>query len=226
MAQVKGGRSRLAGRLGAGRAGSVVAAVLALAVLGAGVSAATQRGGSGGFEIERSSGEAGDPDEPAKAGETDDETSDEPARLTVHVDGAVAAPGVYELVGEGLRLNDAVEAAGGLVEDADTSQVNLAAELADGQKVHVPLKAEGPGEAVVDGTATGRAATSSGTGLVNLNTATAAELQGLPGIGEATARAIIEDRERNGPFTSAEDLMRVSGIGEKKFQKLSERVYV
>ena len=226
MAQVKGGRSRLAGRLGAGRARSVVAAVLALAVLGAGVSAATQRGGSGGFEIERSSGEAGDPDEPAKAGETDAEMSDEPARLTVHVDGAVAAPGVYELVGEGLRLNDAVEAAGGLVEDADTGQVNLAAELADGQKVHIPLKVEGPGEAVVDGTATGRAVTSSGAGLVNLNTATAAELQGLPGIGEATARAIIEDRERNGPFTSAEDLMRVSGIGEKKFQKLSERVYV
>ena len=226
MAQVKGGRSRLAGRLGAGRAGAVVAAVLALAVLGAGASAATQRGGSGGFEIERSSGEAGDTDSPAKAGGTDAETSDEPARLTVHVDGAVAAPGVYELVGEGLRLNDAVEAAGGLVEDADTSQVNLAADLADGQKVHIPLKAEGPGEAVVDGTATGRAATSSEAGLVNLNTATEEQLRTLPGIGEVLARRIVDYREMNGPFASVEELTAVEGIGNALLYRLRELVTV
>ena len=145
----------------------------------------------------------------------------------MHVDGAVASPGVYELSGDVLRVNDAVLAAGGLLEDADTTSMNLAAELVDGQKVLVPVRqpeAEA-GEAGASGAASASAA-SSGSALVNINLATADQLQALSGVGEATARAIVEDREVHGPFSSIEDLMRVSGIGQKKFEKLRGQICV
>ena len=141
-----------------------------------------------------------------------------PDTVVVHVDGAVVSPGVYELPA-GSRAGDAVAAAGGLAEGADTTAINLAAVLADGEKVYVPLE----GEAV---TSSQEGSLEGGAAPVNLNTATAEELDGLPGIGEATAQAIIEDREANGPFLSPEDLMRVSGIGEKKFERLEGLVCV
>lgn len=135
----------------------------------------------------------------------------------VHVDGAVASPGVYELAA-GSRVNDAVAAAGGLSEGADTSALNLAAPLADGEKIYVPREGE-PTDASAP-------VVSQEGAPVNLNTATAAELDELPGIGESTAAAIIEDREQNGPFATPEDLMRVSGIGEKKYERLEGLVCV
>lgn len=149
----------------------------------------------------------------------------EPVLLVVHVDGAVAAPGVYELA-EGSRVNDAVLAAGGLVEGADTSSINLASPLVDGGKVHVPSAEElaATTTGVVSSSSSSAGSTSSG--LVNINLATAEELQTLSGVGEATAAAIIEDREANGPFTSPEDLMRVSGIGEKKYAKVKDHICV
>lgn len=165
-------------------------------------------------------------DEPA-ADEAQGEGADEPTVLLVHVDGAVEAPGVYELE-EGSRVNDAVLAAGGLLDEADTTSLNLAAPLADGQKVHVPV----PGEASVAAGEGQPAAGQGGSGSdlerapVNINTADVATLDELPGVGEATALAIVEDREANGPFTSPEDLMRVSGIGEKKFAKLEAMICV
>ena len=144
--------------------------------------------------------------------------------VTVDVDGAVVCPGVYELP-EGARVKDAVTKAGGLAEDSDTTGVNLAQKLEDGQKVVIPRTGEhmtgvtvGSGAAVE---APGTQAT-----LVNINTADIAELDSLPGVGESTARAIVEDREQNGPFTCPEDLMRVSGIGEKKFARLQALVCV
>jgi len=159
------------------------------------------------------------------------------------VDGAVASPGVYELSGSSPRVRDLVEAAGGLRADADTSTVNLAAVLTDGQKVHVPAQGEATGGETADvaggsasggGSATGGEASGGGSttggeaagGLVNINTASAEELQTLPGVGEATARAIIQERTDKGPFKSKEDLMRVSGIGEKKFAKVKELICV
>lgn len=150
--------------------------------------------------------------------------------VVVHVDGAVAAPGVYELA-EDARVNDAVAAAGGLLSEADTSTINLAAPVSDGAKVHIPTSEElsagaqaTPGDSGADGVPTGAAPAAPS--LVNINTATSEELQGLSGVGEATAAAIIEDRQANGPFATPEDLMRVSGIGEKKFAKIKAHICV
>lgn len=150
--------------------------------------------------------------------------------VVVHVDGAVAAPGVYELADDA-RVNDAVAAAGGLLSEADTSTINLAAPVSDGAKVHIPTSEElsdgaqaTSGDSGADGVPTGAAPAVPA--LVNINTATSEELQGLSGVGEATAAAIIEDRQANGPFATPEDLMRVSGIGEKKFAKIKADICV
>lgn len=145
----------------------------------------------------------------------------------VHIDGAVVAPGVYELTGALPRVNDAVIAAGGLAGDADTSTLNLAAVLSDGEKIHVPRQGEAMAAGQTSsGAASGPDVGASSSGVININTATAEELDSLPGIGPSTAAAIVEDRERNGPFASPEDLMRVSGIGEGKFSKLKDQIRV
>lgn len=221
---------RLARRYGVvGRRAAAAALVLALLV--AGVAAAAGMAATGGVEVVREEGTAapasGGSAEPGAEGEArGDEAAgkgEEVAEgvVVVHVDGAVGAPGVYALGGEP-RVNDAIVAAGGLAEGADTSGINLAARLSDGEKVHVPLV----GEAPQAGAEPASDAPGGSDGPVNLNTATVEELDELPGVGEATALAIVEDRERNGPFSSPEDLMRVSGIGEKKFEKLEGLVCV
>lgn len=148
------------------------------------------------------------------------------ASIFVHIDGAVVAPGVYELTGALPRVNDAVMAAGGLAGDADTSTLNLAAVLSDGEKIHVPRQGEAVAGQTSSGAASGSDVGRPSSGLININTATAEELDSLPGIGPSTAAAIVEDRERNGPFASPEDLMRVSGIGEGKFSKLKDQIRV
>ena len=172
----------------------------------------------------------GSPEKTATETESEESQGEQP-RCIVHVDGAVGAPGVVELTGTDLRVYDAVKAAGNLLEDADTTTVNLAEPLSDGAKIHIPHVGEQADEtqaAPMAGQAETVGATGTGGGkvLVNLNTATAEELQTLNGVGEATARAIIEDREQNGPFATPEDLMRVSGIGEKKFAKIRSDVCV
>lgn len=155
---------------------------------------------------------------------SDDDTGDEaPTQVMVDVGGAVMQPGVVTLA-EGSRVADAIAAAGGLAADADTSSLNQAAKVADGQKVSVPRVGEAsvaPGSADSSG-AIGSAydSSASGSGLVNINSASAEELDALPGVGPSTAAAIVEDREQNGPFNSVDDLLRVSGIGEKKLERL------
>lgn len=144
----------------------------------------------------------------------------------VHIDGAVVAPGVYEMTGSLPRVNDAVMAAGGLAGDADTSALNLAAVLSDGEKIYVPRQGEVVAGQASSGAASGSDVGASSSGVININTATAEELDSLPGIGPSTAAAIVEDRERNGPFASPEDLIRVSGIGEGKFSKLKDQIRV
>lgn len=146
--------------------------------------------------------------------------------VVVDVTGAVVAPTVARLPA-GSRVDDAVLAAGGYAEDADLSAINRAALLVDGQKVHVPRVGEASA-AEEGGYSFGQdvSAASDGSGLVNINTADASALDALPGVGPATAEAIIKDREENGPFASIEDIMRVSGIGEKKFENLKDAICV
>lgn len=159
-------------------------------------------------------------DEAAAPNSSEPEAVEVKAQVYVYVTGAVANPGVYSL-DEGLRVCDAVEAAGGLTEDADASTVNLARVLSDGEHIALPTKAEVE-TALAQGSAGGAAASS----LVNINTADASALETLSGVGSATAQAIISDREQNGPFSTIEDLMRVDGIGEKKFAKLKDSICV
>ena len=140
--------------------------------------------------------------------------------MYVHVSGAVQEPGLYELP-EGSRIAAAVEAAGGFSEDAATDGVNLARVLFDGEQIVVPTIEEAAAGSTSEGSST-----TSSSSLVNINTASASELDTLPGIGPATAEKIIADREANGPFTTIEDLKRVSGIGDKKYENLADLICV
>lgn len=142
--------------------------------------------------------------------------------IAVHVSGAVAAPGVYELE-EGARVADAVELAGGFLEGAAENALNLARVLNDGEQVVVPTAEEQAAQQAAVESAGGTASLG---GKVNINTASAEQLDTLPGVGESTAQKIIADREANGPFSSPEDLKRVSGIGDKKYAELADLITV
>lgn len=143
------------------------------------------------------------------------------AAIFVHILGAVAVPGLYELH-EGDRAVDAVAAAGGFAEGADQSQLNLARFVTDGEQIVVPVVGAAPPPA--PGAVTGGGAVVAG--KVNINTADAAALETLPRVGPAMAARIIEWRETNGRFTAVEDLMSVTGVGEKTFDSLKDLVTV
>lgn len=140
--------------------------------------------------------------------------------VVVHVAGAVSAPGVYTLPADS-RVDDAVRAAGATA-DADLSQLNLAQKLADGQKITVPVA----GAAPADGSSAATTADNDNGGLININTATQEELESLPSIGEVRAQAIIAYREEHGGFRTTDELMEVSGIGEKIFADISPHITV
>ena len=153
-------------------------------------------------------------------------TTTAPLAVVVHVAGAVVAPGLHKL-SPGARVADAIEAAGGLLAGADEARINLAAPLADGERVYVPVAGEDAPPVVVGGT--GPSDTAGGgppAGPVNLNTADEAELDVLPGVGPATAGAIITYREEIGGFTSVDELLDVPGIGETKLEQLRPLVTV
>ena len=150
------------------------------------------------------------------------------AEVYVDVDGAVVRPGVYRLK-DGARVSQAIDAAGGLTAEADVAGLNRASKVTDGQKISVPTVGEQHAAAAVGGAESGAATTSgagSSSGLVNINTASAAELQTLSGIGPSMAQSIIDERTQNGAFASVDDLMRVSGIGEKKLAKIKDGICV
>lgn len=215
-------------------AGLLVGACAGGSVMASGAAEGDSWGGSG-IEVKRAHDGAGDDAEGDGTSSSDaNGLSDEEATaeakdaIVVDVAGAVASPGVVELK-DGARVADALGAAGGLAEDADLTSVNRAARLTDGQRVYVPRVGEQVAPVEGDGSAgaAGEGTQSTATGqAVNINTAGLAELDALPGVGPATAQAIIDDREANGPFTAPEDLMRVSGIGEKKFEKLKSSICV
>ncbi|WP_323987678.1 ComEA family DNA-binding protein [Microbacterium plantarum] len=143
------------------------------------------------------------------------------AAVYVHVHGAVVSPGLYRLDADA-RVVDAVAAAGGFSDTADPAGVNLARTVTDGEQLFVPEPGQAPPESAGGG-APGGAGTD---GLVDLNTADAAALDTLPRVGPALAERIIAWREENGRFTSVEDLLAVSGIGEKMLEALRDRVRV
>jgi competence protein ComEA len=145
--------------------------------------------------------------------------------LIVHVAGAVATPGVYELAA-GARVIDGLRAAGGATGEADLSTVNLARPLADGERVYIPRRGETPPQAAAGGSDSSGGSGGSSDGKVNLNSATADQLEGLPGIGEVLAKRIVDYRTQHGPYRSVRDLLKVEGIGEKKFESIKDHVTV
>ena len=163
----------------------------------------------------------------------------EPLRIAVHVVGAVQQPGVYHLAA-GSRGDDAVRLAGGATSQADLKRVNLAAELVDGQQLWIPQVGERIPQNTLPNTspimspnavsgagAPPNAVPSNGVpALVDINQATTADLDRLPGIGPSTARAIVDHRTRNGPFASVDDLLAVRGIGPAKLAELRALVRV
>jgi len=160
-----------------------------------------------------------------------------PQRIAVHVVGAVQQPGVYHF-NAGARGDDALRAAGGPSGDADLRRVNLAATLYDGQQFVIPRKGEQLATTVpssgggLDGGPNGASGGNTGNWpsnsplVVDLNRATVAELDQLPGVGPSTARAIVDHRARNGPFASVDDLLAVRGIGPAKLAELKPFVRV
>lgn len=153
------------------------------------------------------------------------------AEVVVHVCGAVRSPGVVRLP-EGSRVADALEFAGGATGRANLSGVNLAARVADGQQILVPESgrsgAAGGGPATAgaaggDGVAPGGAPTGA---LVNVNTATAAELETLPGVGPATAQKIVDYRTTHGGFKAIDELKNVPGIGDAKFSAVEDAITI
>lgn len=140
--------------------------------------------------------------------------------VVVHVAGAVGASGVYSLPGDA-RVIDAVQAAGGFAADAQPDAVNLAAPLTDGERVYIPREGETTPASVEDA-----GAASAPAGPIDINRATVDDLDELPGVGPATAAAIVAHREQHGPFGSVDDLADVRGIGPAKLEALRGLVTV
>ncbi|HJS26004.1 MAG TPA: ComEA family DNA-binding protein [Actinomycetota bacterium] len=141
--------------------------------------------------------------------------------MLVDVAGWVRRPGVYEFTG-GARVIDAIEAAGGARPGAQLEALNLAAPLVDGTQILVVREGqEASASAPVEGGGGAVAA-----GLINVNTASATELEVLPGVGEVIAQAIVDHRTENGPFTSVDQLLDVSGIGDATLEDIRELVTV
>jgi competence protein ComEA len=194
-----------------------------------------------GWRVLRSDGEASTAPAPRGGGAATTGASDAPSvsvapardgSAVVHVVGGVRRPGVYRLR-LGQRVEDAIRRAGGVRESADLQAINLAAKIADGQQVVVPRRAAagggaaaagggGPGTAAADGGAAGAAPSAP----INLNSATAEQLDTLDGVGPATAQKILEYRTQHGGFSSIDDLAQVPGIGPKKLAALKAQVTV
>ena len=161
-------------------------------------------------------------------------------QLVVHVAGAVRAPGVVVLPA-GARVDDAIDAAGGLLEDSDPDQLNLARVLTDGEQVRVPhvgddastwVQGSGTTGGGTEGSGSGGSSGTSGTGstgtsgLIDVNTADATALEELPGIGPALAERIVSYRDEHGPFASVDELTDVPGIGDAKLEALRDSATV
>lgn len=154
-----------------------------------------------------------------------------PKICMVHIAGAVHHPGVYQLE-EGKRIIDAVKMAGGEREEANLDAVNLAAILYDGQKIIIPMISENKEDMLTSVSETyevsqqNMSSSGSSLALLNLNAATLPQLEALPGIGPVLAKRILDYRRMNGLFQYVEEVMNVTGIGEKKFEGIKELITV
>ena len=157
---------------------------------------------------------------------------DEKTEVVFHIVGCVKKPGLYTLY-DGCRLNDAIKSAGGATTEADINAVNLARKITDGEKIVIPSKLEAAERSLIQSGAvpvasssvqTGSSAQSGTPAKVNINTATAEELDLLPGVGPSTAKKIIDYRNQIGGFSSVDQLNEVSGIGPKKYDGLKDMV--
>ena len=160
--------------------------------------------------------------------ESEEEEDLPESNIMVDVKGAVVKPGIYELAPQS-RVIDAINAAGGLSEDGDANQLNFAMILQDEMQIYAPVEGEEMSEVLspnIANASTQQDDHSSGGSLININTALEAELETLNGVGPSKSASIIAYREENGPFTTIEDLMNVSGIGEKSFEKLKSEITV
>ena len=151
--------------------------------------------------------------------ETDVEGDTHPEEIVVHISGQVHNPGIVKLE-PGARVIDAVNAAGGLKKDADLDKINLARKLQDEEKIYIPKIGEDISENI-----SYFQNPAGGSNKININTCTKEELMSLPGIGDVLADRIIQYREKT-PFKKIEDLMNVSGIGEKKFESIKDMIIV
>ncbi len=211
---------------------AVVVAILVVIAAASGLAMASFGGHSSNVSFERSD-EAGVSDVHGAGDASPDDVDESSAKSSsaaevyVDVDGAVVRPGVYRLK-DGARVSQAIDAAGGLTAEADVTGLNRASKITDGQKIYVPTVGEQQAAAAVGGADSAAVASGAGSssGLVNINTASAAELQTLSGIGPSMAQSIIDERTQNGAFASVDDLMRVSGIGEKKLAKIKDCICV
>jgi len=144
-----------------------------------------------------------------------------PAPIRVYITGAVSQPAVYSLP-PGSIVQDALQAAGGPTGDADLERINLAQELRDQQQVYIPRRGETASRSLISGGNSD--SNSTGSGLVNINTASAAELETLPRVGPSTAQRIIAYRQEHGPFATIEEIQNVSGIGPATFEQLKDLI--
>ena len=141
-------------------------------------------------------------------------------KIAVYVSGAVKSPGVYYLY-KNSRVYNLLDICGGIADNADITKLNLAQKLVDEDKIEVPIKVEQKDSEDEEGDIEDEASD-----LININNASETELETLNGIGEATAKKIVEYREKNGKFDTIEDIMEVPGIGESKYNNIKENICV
>ncbi len=147
-------------------------------------------------------------------------------KIFVQISGEIKYPGVYEMF-DGDRVFQLIEKAGGFTENADINSVNLSKKLIDGERVVIFAKKElNNDQNSINQTSSSLITQSNKRNLININTATQSELESLPGIGPTLAQRIIEYRETNGYFQTIEDIKKVSGIGNKKFEAIKDLITV
>ena len=156
-----------------------------------------------------------------------DKNVTETNEIIIHVSGSIKEEKIVSLP-EGSRVNDAIEAVGGVTKEADLTNVNLAYILEDGEKIYIPKKGEeipnNNSEKTVFSNST--ASSFNKTEKININKATQAELETIPGIGPSTALKIVDYRNENGKFKSTQDIKNVPGIGDSKYENMKEYITV